>query len=311
MSSRLAIVSLHRLDVGGVEVSATPWRLSTKYYDADVRRNLGPTLHTPTHTHTHAHAHAHPPPHPQVEVLVLPAAEGTAPGACAQAALVGAEALLLVVDATQPASASAAQRAWAQVLASADAPPAILACVVNKCDVATGRVPVAAPPEADDADEAVDAAAAAPAAAAAAGVARRPAGHRPGGGRWTLGSRRSSAPPARRWRARATGTRRASAACSRASTRPCGRAWPAGRPRPRRRRGLSGCWRRWRPRRRRGAGGYVAATVAEAASGLAAGAGRRCVRVCVCVVVGGGRGAWSGLGGGGGGGGVRIAEGVS
>ena len=93
---------------GGEGGALRLWTLATKYYDA------------------------------ALEVHVVPAEEWEAPAARAEAALAGAEALVLVLDATAHGSLSGVD-AWAA--RAADASVGTLLCVTNKVDVATGRAP--------------------------------------------------------------------------------------------------------------------------------------------------------------------------
>src|SRR5690349_17451874 len=93
-------------DADGIE--AQRWRIATKYYTADV------------------------------ELHILPATEFCEPGVLAEAALDTAEALLFVLDATDP-SCLCFLRAWEPLAAQVSA--GCLMCVVNKVDAVTGCVP--------------------------------------------------------------------------------------------------------------------------------------------------------------------------
>lgn len=95
-------------------VLTTPWTLTTKYYDADL------------------------------EVHLLPSEEFIEPTAVSRQSLTGAEALILLLDATsEDALAQAAP--WAE-LAAEFQPPCVLCCI-NKADIASGIVPGAADQE--------------------------------------------------------------------------------------------------------------------------------------------------------------------
>ncbi len=144
-----------------------------------------------------------------VEWVVLPAAEYAAPSeGCAGAALSGAEALVLVTDATRPEEFSVPD-AWLALVNTAQ--PACLLVCTNKCDLAAGVAPGEEGEEGEGGDEAAaraggagggglvttygsigDAAASASAAAAAASRPRReppPQAHREHVGRvleWAL-----------------------------------------------------------------------------------------------------------------------------
>lgn len=112
------------------------WALETKYYTADL------------------------------DVHVLPAGEWHAPGDAAAEALDGAEALIVLLDATERGSFAGAQ-AWAD--RAADAGVGTLLCVTNKVDVVTGAVPGAELDGDGEAETLSGAAAAAATASPAAG----------------------------------------------------------------------------------------------------------------------------------------------
>lgn len=88
---------------------SVPWTIDTKYYTADV------------------------------ELTSVAAIEWAAPADAAEAAVEAAEALMLVLDATDTASSLAPLAAWKALAHRHN--PACMLCVVNKVDVVTGVVP--------------------------------------------------------------------------------------------------------------------------------------------------------------------------
>lgn len=101
-----ATLSNRRLATGSS--GTRQWCIATKYYEADV------------------------------DVHVLPSLEWHAPGELTASALTGAEALVVVLDATSPESFAAAS-AWGEK--AGDAGIGTLICVTNKVDIVTGVVP--------------------------------------------------------------------------------------------------------------------------------------------------------------------------